>query len=139
DLSIRYGFGANPYDPRASIFAGTAYLSELDARYGYPNLFAAYNAGPRRFDAYLFDRSPLPDETVRYLARLGQPVFSTPRKPVATTASGLFFLLHTDTGKPETSSSGASPGGLFVPLHIAVQGQISPKMRASDTQDPQQK
>lgn len=135
DLGIRYSLGANPYDPRASIFAGTAYLAELYARYGYPNLFAAYNAGPKRFDAYLFDRNPLPDETVRYLARLGQPVFSTPRKLVATTANGLFFPLHAGTGKPQTPSSGASPEGLFVPLHVAVQRQTSPKMRGSDKPD----
>ncbi|MBI1331225.1 MAG: transglycosylase SLT domain-containing protein [Alphaproteobacteria bacterium] len=139
DLSTSYSLGANPYDPRANVVAGTAYLSELYKRYGYPNLFAAYNAGSKRFDAYLIDRKPLPEETVRYLGRLGQQMFSTLRRPAATIANGLFFALHTGTGHPETPSSGVAPGSLFVTLHMAVQRQDSPKIRASDTPNSQRK
>lgn len=39
-------------------------------RYGAPGFLAAYNAGPDRLDAYLADGSPLPDETVSYVASI---------------------------------------------------------------------
>ena len=38
--------GGDPFNPRANILAGAAYLRWLHARYGYPRMFAAYNAGP---------------------------------------------------------------------------------------------
>jgi soluble lytic murein transglycosylase-like protein len=68
------GLGSNPYDPRDNILAGAAYLREMYDRFGYPALFAAYNAGPDRFQAYLRNGAPLPDETWRYLAVISQPV-----------------------------------------------------------------
>lgn len=69
-LRRRYGFGANPYDPKNNIFAGAAYLHELYRHYGYPLLFAAYEAGPQRVDAWLFERKALPEATLRYVARI---------------------------------------------------------------------
>ncbi|HVA14047.1 MAG TPA: lytic transglycosylase domain-containing protein [Stellaceae bacterium] len=117
ELRARYGFGADPYDPRANILAGTAYLRELYERYGYPNLFAAYNAGPGRFDAYLFNGEKLPDETLAYLASLGQPVFEPPRAPIAASGTSLFFPLRTVSGRVANSVPTSSSGGLFVPLN----------------------
>src|SRR5690348_6149324 len=35
-LRIRYRLSTDPYDPRANILAGTAYLRELYKSYGYP-------------------------------------------------------------------------------------------------------
>ena len=49
-LRLRYGLGANPYDPHDNILAGAAYLRELHDRYGAPGFLAAYNAGPARYD-----------------------------------------------------------------------------------------
>lgn len=115
-LRGRYGLGADAYDPRDNILAGTAYLRELYERYGYPNLFAAYNAGPGRFDEHLFNGHPLPDETLAYLATLGQPAFEPPQAPVPVSGTGLFFPLHTVSGRALTPSVDASSGGLFVPL-----------------------
>ena len=60
ELRRRYDFGADPYDPGDNIGAGTAYLSELNRRYGYPALFAAYHAGPKRYEDFLLRRDPLP-------------------------------------------------------------------------------
>lgn len=37
-------------------------------RFGYPGLFAAYNAGPARYAEHLAGRRQLPSETVGYLA-----------------------------------------------------------------------
>lgn len=69
-LRQRYGLGADPFDPTNSIQAGTAYLREMYERYGYPNLFGAYNAGPGRFDAYLLKGVPLPQETQTYMRKI---------------------------------------------------------------------
>ncbi len=67
DLRRRYGFGADPYAVRDNIFAGAAYLRGLYERYGYPYLFAAYNAGPHRFDEFLLRGKPLPKATTAYV------------------------------------------------------------------------
>src|SRR3546814_17362220 len=42
-------------------------------QFGYPGLFAAYNAGPGRYAQHLAVRRALPDETVRYLASVTPP------------------------------------------------------------------
>jgi soluble lytic murein transglycosylase-like protein len=62
--------GADPYDPYDNIIAGTAYLRWLRGKYGFPNMFAAYNDGPGNFDQYLAHRREMPAETVSYLADL---------------------------------------------------------------------
>lgn len=123
ELRTRYGLGANPYDPRDNILAGTAYLRELYKRYGYPDLFAAYNAGPQRFDAYLFNGKPLLDETRTYLARLGQPTFAVPSAPAVASGTSLFFPLKTAAQMPLNPLSAPSSGGLFVPLNTMPDGQ----------------
>src|ERR1700730_8027648 len=81
ELRVRYGLGANAYDPHDNIIAGTAYMSEMIELFGVPNFLAAYNAGPARFDDYLQRGRPLPAETQRYLARIGE-------LPAVTPASG---------------------------------------------------
>jgi hypothetical protein len=69
-LSARYGLGADPFDPRDNILAGTAYIREMYDRYGAPGFLAAYNAGPDRLEGYLSGAAALPDETINYLARI---------------------------------------------------------------------
>ena len=119
ELRGRYGLGADPYDPRDNILAGTAYLRELYQRYGYPNLFAAYNAGSARFDEYLFNRRPLPDETRTYLAMLGQSGLEAPRSSVASAGTSLFFMLDGVAGGSSAPSDVRSSGSLFLPLKSA--------------------
>jgi soluble lytic murein transglycosylase-like protein len=63
------GLGADPNDPRDNVLAGTAYLRTMYDRFGYPGLFAAYNAGPGRYSRFLAGQS-LPAETRAYLARI---------------------------------------------------------------------
>jgi membrane-bound lytic murein transglycosylase B len=116
-LRAHYGFDADAYDPRDNIMAGTAYLRELYERYGYPNLFAAYNAGPGRLNEHLFNGQPLPDETLAYLATLGQPAFEPLRAPAITSRTSLFYPLSTAVGMQSTPIATPSPGGLFVPLN----------------------
>jgi soluble lytic murein transglycosylase-like protein len=119
ELRTCYGLGTDPYDPRDNILAGTAYLRELYDRYGYPNLFAAYNAGPQRFDAHLLGGEPLPNETRAYFARLGRPLFEPLRASIVASGTSLFFPLRTRGRTMSNPSSPPSANGLFVPLNIA--------------------
>ena len=94
ELQQQHGLGANPYDPRDNVLAGTAYLGWLHDRYGYPKMFAAYNAGPGTLEAQLAGARKLPRETRAYVrgiaAILGvktpapQSNQSEPAKVVAT-------------------------------------------------------
>ncbi|MDF0492704.1 lytic transglycosylase domain-containing protein [Bradyrhizobium yuanmingense] len=69
ELRERYNLGSDPFDSHDNILAGTAYLSELLDRYGSPGVFAAYNAGPSRYEEHLAGGS-LPAETRAYVAKL---------------------------------------------------------------------
>lgn len=71
ELSRRYGLGGDPYHPWDNIMAGTAYLREMYELYGSPGFLAAYNAGPRRLEDYLWGGRGLPTETRNYVARIG--------------------------------------------------------------------
>ena len=68
ELRLRYGLGADPYDPHDNIIAGAAYLREMHDRYGEPGFLAAYNAGPDRYEEHVATGRPLPEETVSYMA-----------------------------------------------------------------------
>ena len=121
ELRDRYALGSNPYDPHDNILAGAAYLRELYERHGYPNLFAAYNAGPARLDDYLFNGRPLPDETRAYLAALGQPGFEPSRIFVFPTGNSLFVTLHNTANGMPALPAGSFPDGLFLPLSSATE------------------
>jgi hypothetical protein len=69
-LRSRYNLGGDPFDPHNNILAGTAYLREMYDRFGAPGFLAAYNAGPNRLDRYLNNGTPLPQETVNYVASI---------------------------------------------------------------------
>ena len=67
EMRARNDLGADPYNARDNIMAGTAYLRELYMKYGYPRLFAAYNAGPGRLEDHLHKGHALPAETRAYV------------------------------------------------------------------------
>lgn len=69
-LRAKYRLGPDPHDPRDNIVAGTAYLRDMYDRFGYPGLFAAYNAGPGRYGEHLARGRPLPRETRDYVAKI---------------------------------------------------------------------
>jgi soluble lytic murein transglycosylase-like protein len=97
--------GSDPDDPHDNIIAGTAYLRSMYDSFGYPGLFAAYNAGPSRYADYLLGKRALPRETRVYLqtltARTDAPavVPDPPRPP-------LFVVQNGEIGSPSD--------GLFV-------------------------
>ena len=68
ELSVHYGLGLDPFDPRDNILAGTAYLKEMHDRFGSAGFLAAYHAGPSRYEQHLATGQPLPPETVAYVA-----------------------------------------------------------------------
>lgn len=67
EMRTRNGLGTDPYNAHDNILAGTAYLRELYTKYGYPHLFAAYNAGPGRLEDHLHKGHALPAETRAYV------------------------------------------------------------------------
>lgn len=82
----RFGLGADPFDPRDNIMAGTSYLREMYDSYGAPGFLAAYNAGPGRFEDWRDKGRPLPAETRAYVARIA-PMLQTGSRPAVTAAA----------------------------------------------------
>jgi hypothetical protein len=76
ELRRRHDLGSDPYHPYDSIMAGTAYIREMYDLYGSPAFLAAYNAGPRRLEDYLWASRGLPNETRNYVARIGPRIES---------------------------------------------------------------
>ena len=70
DMRAQYGLGPNPDNPHDNVVAGTAYLKLLRGKYGYPQMFAAYNDGPGHLDQRLKSAGLLPLETRNYLVRV---------------------------------------------------------------------
>ncbi|WP_183231786.1 lytic transglycosylase domain-containing protein [Bradyrhizobium sp. SBR1B] len=138
ELRERYNLGNDPYDPHDNILAGTAYLRELLDRYGSPGVFAAYNAGPARYEEHL-GGGFLPEETRAYVAKLanllaielppswtssGQPsaaatLFVTRSEPMKTRDRLLALMpssgVTTAISAPDVSPMVPRPIGMFVP------------------------
>lgn len=66
----RFSLGADPFDPRDNIMAGTSYLREMYDSYGAVGMLAAYNAGPGRYEDWRDRGRPLPAETRAYVAKI---------------------------------------------------------------------
>lgn len=96
EMRRRFGLGADPYDPHDNILAGAAYLKLMYQRFGYPGLFAAYNAGPARYAEYLAGGRPLPAETRAYLATLVRTASSAETRPTVLPGERLFFPIGSE-------------------------------------------
>lgn len=87
EMRARYALGSDPYAPRDNILAGAAYLRRMYDRFGYPGLYAAYNAGPGRYSMHLKSGKALPAETRIYLQKVAgehsvaKPEIGNPAKP----------------------------------------------------------
>ncbi|MBJ7417581.1 MAG: lytic transglycosylase domain-containing protein [Niveispirillum sp.] len=82
EMRDRYGIQGDVLDPVANIIAGSTYLAEMHDRFGYPGLFAAYNAGPARYEVHLLDGVPLLTETQAYLAKFDAKLAGANGTPV---------------------------------------------------------
>jgi len=131
DMRARYRLGPDPFDPHDNIFAGAAYLRRMFDRYGYPNLFAAYHAGPGHLDAVLAGAKPLPAATKTYLESIVsgvklETISSENRLSISSNpASDSLFFVRVDDGNSSVTTSNSPPDGakspraaqgLFVPL-----------------------
>ncbi len=112
ELRARHRLGADPYDIRDNILAGTAYIRELYDRYGAPGFLAAYNAGPGRYERHLVTGRPLPAETQAYVATLTPMVkgeqANAQKSAVAMTfasANSSLFAAHNASIVPDVRSS----------------------------------
>lgn len=123
DLRDRHGLGPDPFDPRANIRAGTAYLKAMHDRFGYPGLFAAYNAGPSRYEDHLGSGRPLPAETRAYLEKLAQTPSEVSKPPAVLSGTLLFFRLRTVGTSPYDGQKTVPSGDLFVPLSTPSERQ----------------
>lgn len=92
--------GPDPHNPHDNILAGTAYLRLMYDRFGYPGLFAAYNAGPARYATYLSGAHPLPAETRAYVAAVAR---TTPRRSAMARRSPSAVFAVTVGGTPATA------------------------------------
>lgn len=121
EMRHQHDLGRDPHEPRTNILAGTAYLRHLYDRFGNDGAFAAYNAGPARYQAHLSRHMPLPAETVAYLAAIATALESTAGPvlaahkttaipPADLDASRKLFIIR--SGDPVASKSQR----LFAPL-----------------------
>jgi hypothetical protein len=97
EMAVEHNLGANPFDARDNIMAGTAYLRWLHHKYGYPAMFAAYNAGPGKLEDHLEHGARLPAETRAYVG-------------------GITKALHTGKGRIEDLVKFTRPDGTMVKI-----------------------
>jgi soluble lytic murein transglycosylase-like protein len=117
-LTSRHRLGADPFDARANIHAGAAYLRAMWDRYGDVRLMlAAYNAGPGRVDAYAAGRQRLPAETIAYVTAIAPeigassvaPLPPAPSSRARAWRSASLFAARAETANPNSAAA--------VPLH----------------------
>lgn len=110
-MRARLKLGDDPDDPRDNILAGSFFLRLLYDRFGYPGLFAAYDAGPERYAGFLQGKSTLPKETQVYLTRVTETGLQPSIDRQQPLGEPLFFV-----GGANGKSPPSPPSSLFVPL-----------------------
>jgi len=76
EMGRAYRLGPDPYNPHDNIVAGAAYLKILRDKYGYPQMFEAYNDGPGNLEARMRDNGLLPAETQNYVAHVTNTILT---------------------------------------------------------------
>jgi hypothetical protein len=132
ELQQRYGLGPDPYHPYDNIQAGAAYLREMYELYGSPAFLAAYNAGPRRLEDYLWGGRGLPAETRNYVARIApriQGVHPNRRAPPEVYAAADIGINIPPGPRPMT-------GGTMLALHEQRQAPAPVQVAAAPPPPP---
>lgn len=114
DMRLLLGLGNDPTDPRDNILAGTAYLRLMYDRFGYPGLFAAYNAGPARYAAFLRGEAHLPPETRTYLAKVEERASDLPPEKTRLGTSLFAVVIGGRRDSRVTGAAARGPADLFV-------------------------
>jgi soluble lytic murein transglycosylase-like protein len=112
ELRARLGLGADPFDVRDNIMAGSAYLRDMLDRFGAPGFLAAYNAGPGRYAQHLEGRARLPAETRAYVAVLSRDIAASNSTPasdrLAWRRARLFAVAREPSAGPDDPATPAS-------------------------------
>lgn len=119
EMRTTYGLGSDPFNARDNIMAGTAYLRWLQGRYGYPAMFAAYNAGPGRLEDHLMRGEPLPAETIAYVTRVSG----------GSDSIGLAKLKQVQLTKPDGSPVTVDPN-IVDSVRAALPDEFAPGVHA---------
>lgn len=134
----RFGLGADPFDPRDNIMAGTSYLRELYDSYGASGFLAAYNAGPGRYEQWRDGSRPLPAETHAYVAKIAPMLQAGSAATVAASASpvqpvrlswaqGQLFAVRGDAAADASGSFAAAAPPTSIPASSApLNGLFAP-------------
>jgi soluble lytic murein transglycosylase-like protein len=117
EMRARLGLGDDPDAPRDNVLAGTLYLRLMYDRFGYPGLFAAYNAGPGRYAAHLATGHALPQETIAYLQTVGGEQFAVRETARERPRETLFALRYPASNRPSTPAADTAPASLFMIRH----------------------
>lgn len=131
ELSARYRLGSDPFDPRDNILAGAAYLRELHDKYGSPGFLAAYNAGPGRYDEFLVDGRPLPEETRNYVAVLAPYVDASAASLVATPMQ----INRSDWTQSPLFVVQANGGATAIPSRTSLKPATTTEMPGAETDE----
>lgn len=115
DMRLALRLGDDPHDPRDNILGGSLYLRLMYDRFGYPGLFAAYNAGPARYAAALRG-GPLPRETRAYVSKLARAETVGGIAPRPVSPPTLFAVAPAPARPAALASRPPRPGTLFVAL-----------------------
>lgn len=113
EMKKRHRLGSDPYDPHDNILAGTAYLRTMYDRFGYPDLFGAYNAGPRRFSEYLAGRRRIPRETADYVAKLNRYERHQMRRRLRLARGANLVAVHRDSDADPSTGADTLGTSLF--------------------------
>ena len=118
EMRSLHGLGPDPHDPHDNILAGTAFLRAMYDRFGYPGLFAAYNAGPGRYARHLAASRRLPAETAAYVAAIGliEPEHALALRKAPPGAGVLVALAGPRPSDLRSTPAPAAQNALFVRL-----------------------
>lgn len=133
-----FGLGADPFDPRDNIMAGTSYLREMYDSYGASGFLAAYNAGPGRYEQWRDRGRPLPAETRTYVAKIAPMLqagstatvvaSALPVQPVRLSwTQGQLFAVRGDAGRQASGSFVAAAPPISIPASpVPLNGLFAP-------------
>lgn len=119
-MATEHQLGSNPFDARDNVMAGAAYLQWLHRRYGYPAMFAAYNAGPGRLEDHLERGATLPAETRAYVGGIAKSL------KLLTGKSGLELVKLT---RPDGTTVKIDPAQVIA-IRAASPGEYAPQVKA---------